>query len=125
MERQAIFECPLDDLEDRDARGFAWRDDDRQREGFVVRRGDVIPKVERVVVDAVFAYHNVCPHAGNVLNWKPHAFLTRSRDLIMCSVHGAIFEIASGRCVGGPCPGRRLQPLRAEIRRGRIVVYPG
>jgi nitrite reductase/ring-hydroxylating ferredoxin subunit len=114
MERQAIFECPLDDLEDRDARGFAWRDDDRQREGFVVRRGD-----------AVFAYHNVCPHAGNVLNWKPHAFLTRSRDLIMCSVHGAIFEIASGRCVGGPCPGRRLQPLRAEIRRGRIVVYPG
>jgi len=113
MERPAIFECPLDDLEIRDARGFVWQADDRERRGFVVRSKD-----------AVFAYHNVCPHAGNPLNWKPHAFLTRSRDLIMCSVHGATFEIESGICVGGPCPGRTLRPLRAELREGRVIVYP-
>lgn len=114
MPQDPIFECPLDDLETRDARGFGWQDGDRLREGFVVR-----------VEDTVFAYHNVCPHAGNPLNWKPHAFLTRSRDLIMCSVHGAIFEIQSGTCVGGPCPGRTLKALRTEIRHGRIVVHPG
>jgi len=111
---QAIFECLLEDLDARDARGFTWQDGDRSRQGFVVRSGE-----------AVFAYHNVCPHAGNPLNWKPHAFLTRGRDLIMCSVHGAIFEIESGSCVGGPCPGRTLTALRAEIRQGRVVVYPG
>lgn len=42
----------------------------------------------------------------------------------MCSVHGAIFEIGTGLCVGGPCPGRSLTTLRVEIREGRVVVYP-
>lgn len=113
MARQSIFECPLEDLQTTDARGFAWQDGDRLRQGFVVRAGD-----------AAFGYHNVCPHAGNPLNWKPDAFLTRSRDLIMCSVHGAIFEIDTGACVGGPCTGRSLRPLRTEIRQGSVFVYP-
>ena len=113
MRSEPIFECPLEDLSSPDARGFEWQDDDRARLGFVVRKGD-----------QAFGYRNVCPHAGNPLHWKPHAFLTRSRDLIMCSVHGATFEIDTGVCVGGPCPGRTLSPLRTEIRQGRVVVYP-
>ena len=74
--------------------------------------------------DGVFAYRNVCPHAGHSLNWKPHAFLTRNRDLIMCSMHGAIFDIGSGVCLEGPCPGRALTRLKVEIVSGDVVVYP-
>jgi len=74
--------------------------------------------------EAVFAYRNVCPHAGNPLHWKPHAFLSKKRDLILCSVHGATFDIETGKCVGGPCPGRALTPLRVAVEAGVIAVYP-
>lgn len=110
---EPIEVCRLDDLPPGASRGFAWEAAGRSREGFVVRDET-----------GVYAYLNVCPHAGHPLNWKPDAFLSRRRDLIMCSVHGAIFEIGSGLCVGGPCPGRSLQSLRVEVRRDRVLVYP-
>lgn len=106
--------CRFDELEPVDARGFRLGPEDQGHTGFVVR-----------CQDALHAYRNVCPHAGNPLHWKPHGFLTRNRDLIMCSVHGAIFDIASGRCVGGPCPGRALTPLRVSLEAGNVVIYPG
>jgi len=105
--------CRLDDLGDRDAWGFGLVDSVGGHDGFVVRMGE-----------AVFAYRNVCPHAGNPLHWKPHAFLSKKRDLILCSVHGATFDIETGKCVGGPCPGRALTPLRVAVEAGVIAVYP-
>ena len=107
-----IVVCDLSELAQVDAREFEYATAAGPRSGFVVRRGA-----------EVFAYRNVCPHAGHPLHWKPHAFLTRARDRIMCSVHGAVFEIDTGLCVGGPCPGRSLTALRAEISDGRVVVY--
>ena len=103
--------CALADLDEVGARGFDYETPEGTRSGFVIRRGV-----------AVFAYRNVCPHAGHPLNWKPDAFLTRDRTRIMCSVHGAIFEPETGLCIGGPCPGRSLTALRAEIQAGKIVV---
>jgi nitrite reductase/ring-hydroxylating ferredoxin subunit len=70
----------------------------------------------------VYAYVNVCPHAGRALNWKPGAFLTRQGNLIMCSAHGAIFEIETGICVAGPCPGARLRALAARVSGGLVDV---
>jgi len=103
--------CALNDLDEVDARGFDYETPEGPRSGFVIRRGD-----------AVYAYRNVCPHAGHPLNWKPDAFLTRDRTRIMCSVHGAIFEPETGLCIGGPCPGRSLTPLRAEVHADRLIV---
>jgi nitrite reductase/ring-hydroxylating ferredoxin subunit len=87
--------------------------EDPQHTGFIVRHRN-----------AVYAYRNVCPHAGNPLHWKHHAFLTKDRSLIMCSVHGAVFDIESGRCVGGPCRGHALTPLRAAVEAGDVIIYP-
>ena len=101
----------LADIDDGAARGFEIPGG--LYDGFLVRRGD-----------RVYAYLNTCPHQGNRLDWKPDAFLTRNRELIMCSVHGAVFEIDSGMCVGGPCVGRTLRPLEARVVDGRVLVEP-
>lgn len=80
-------------------------------DGFLVREGE-----------RVSAYLNTCPHQGHPLNWKPDAFLTRSGELIMCSVHGAIFEKGSGVCVGGPCVGKILRNLEVMVDSGLVTV---
>jgi nitrite reductase/ring-hydroxylating ferredoxin subunit len=104
--------CRLEELADRDALGFPLDGTGEAHTAFVVRKGTTL-----------VAYRNVCPHAGNPLHWKPHAFLSKQRDLILCSVHGAIFDIETGRCIGGPCPGRSLAPLRVTVESGQVVVY--
>ncbi len=62
----------------------------------------------------VFAYRNVCPHAGQRLDWAPGRFLIEDSHLI-CASHGAMFAIASGLCVDGPCRGESLEGLPVEI----------
>ncbi len=101
----------FDEIEDPGARGFVAGPDDAPLFGFVVRRGDEL-----------YGYVNVCPHMGRPLNWKPDAFLTRDRTLIICSAHGATFEIATGLCIAGPCPGASLRPLATRIVDGDIQV---
>jgi nitrite reductase/ring-hydroxylating ferredoxin subunit len=102
--------CELHEIEDPGAKGFViaaeW-----PVHGFLVRRGN-----------DVRAYINACPHEGRPLHWKPDAFLTRDRRLILCSVHGAIFEIETGLCVGGPCPGAHLRTLHVRVAGGLIDV---
>jgi len=105
--------CDLEELPDGHARGFSLGTVAGIHDAFVVRAGV-----------AIHCYRNVCPHAGNPLHWKPHAFLSKKRDLIMCSVHGATFDIRTGKCVNGPCSGHALTPLRAVVEAGKIVVYP-
>ncbi|MEO1246672.1 MAG: Rieske (2Fe-2S) protein [Pseudomonadota bacterium] len=101
----------LDELDDPGSRAFRIGDGDWPFKGFVVRQGD------RVV-----AYQNVCPHAGHPLNWQPDSFLTKDGGQIMCASHGALFDIASGECIAGPCPGRSLTPVEVAVRDGRIYV---
>lgn len=108
---KTLFECALADLTDGGAKGFDWDGGGYARCGFLVRRGA-----------EVHAYRNECPHAGNRLEWKPDAFLTKDRSLIMCSVHGANFRIDDGFCVAGPCMGRALTALEVRVIEGRVEV---
>jgi nitrite reductase/ring-hydroxylating ferredoxin subunit len=56
----------------------------------------------------VRAWLNSCPHAGVRLDWRPDDFLDHTGTWLLCSMHGALFELAGGRCVAGPCRGSRL-----------------
>lgn len=103
--------CRLEDIPDPGARGFSLPGAAFPDEWFLVRRGPMVR-----------AYRNVCPHAGRFLNWKPDAFLTRDRSLIMCSGHGALFDLEDGRCVAGACMGRALDSLPAAVEEGMVVV---
>ncbi|MEO8718072.1 MAG: Rieske 2Fe-2S domain-containing protein [Burkholderiales bacterium] len=68
----------------------------------------------------VHAYLNRCAHVAMELDWREGQFFDFSgRDLI-CSTHGASYDAASGRCLGGPCNGTALVRLRVVERDGRI-----
>lgn len=68
-----------------------------------------------------YAYINSCPHTGVSLNWQKDLFLSADELYIQCSLHGALFEPAGGRCIHGPCQGKHLQSLEIAVVNG--VIY--
>ena len=42
--------------------------------------------------------------------------------LILCSMHGALFEMESGLCVSGPCEGLGLRALPVRVERGYVML---
>lgn len=72
--------------------------------------------------DGVFAYRNRCPHLGVELEWVEHQFLDADGAYIQCATHGALFTLADGECVFGPCQGQHLQALRCCVSAGTVLV---
>jgi nitrite reductase/ring-hydroxylating ferredoxin subunit len=73
----------------------------------------------------VVAYLNRCAHVPAEMDWQPGEFLDADRRFIVCSIHGAMYEPADGRCVGGPCQRGRLMPVDVAERDGQVFWYPG
>lgn len=69
-----------------------------------------------------YAYRNNCPHAGAPLNWGIDEFLTYDKEYLLCSLHGAVFDIETGLCIAGPCKGDRLEAVPFEISDGKVVI---
>jgi len=91
---------------------FAWTDArGATHAAFVVRQGG-----------AVHAFVNCCPHRFAELDWLPGRFFDDAGLYLVCSMHGALFDVASGACVAGPCAGDTLQRLACEERDGRVRV---
>jgi len=65
--------------------------------------------------DGVNAFLNVCPHHGRPLHWAPDEFLLGPQNTVICSHHGARFDLDTGQCVSGPCRGARLRAVRIRI----------
>jgi nitrite reductase/ring-hydroxylating ferredoxin subunit len=103
--------CSLADLGDPGAKGITLEAPEGRRELFVVRR-----------LGHVFAYENACPHIGTPLDFLPDRFLTRDGRHLLCSTHGALFEIATGFCIHGPCKGQSLRALPVAVRDGQVVL---
>jgi nitrite reductase/ring-hydroxylating ferredoxin subunit len=72
----------------------------------------------------VVAYMNRCAHVPTEMEWRPGEFLDDERRYILCSMHGAIYEPTTGRCVGGPCTGARLMPVPVAERDGQVYWTP-
>lgn len=70
------------------------------------------------------AYLNRCPHRGLPLNWLPDRFLDAAGRHLQCANHAALFTIADGHCVAGPCAGGRLTPVPV-VRRGEELWLDG
>lgn len=96
--------CRLDELPPGGCREFRLGEGDWPLRGFVVD-----------VPDGARAYLNRCAHLSFALNYLPDEFLTYDRRFILCSMHGAQFEKATGLCIAGPCLGRSLVRLPVRV----------
>lgn len=95
------------------SKGFSLATRDDRLEGLVVQKDG-----------QVFAYVNRCPHTGAPLDWMPDQFLDLDGAYIQCAVHGALFEIDTGRCVHGPCFEQYLQSLPVVVENGAVYLSP-
>jgi len=69
-----------------------------------------------------YAYLNRCAHVGVELDWEPGKFFDSEGLLLICSSHGALYDPATGACLGGPCRGGGLEKLAVEERDGEILL---
>lgn len=68
----------------------------------------------------VYGYLNRCRHVPIELDWNHGEFFDTSKIYLICSTHGALYAPDTGLCVGGPCRGARLEPVRLEESEGQV-----
>lgn len=71
------------------------------------------------------AYENRCPHQRTTLETFPDRFLDESREIVICTMHGARFRSSDGECIFGPCKGQRLQPVAIRIEGDEVILPDG
>lgn len=99
--------CAVSDLEENVGRSF------RSPAGEVIL----------VLRDAqVYAWQNVCPHLGINLEFNPDEFMDCEQHYLLCSNHGALFQVEDGRCVAGPCSGESLLSVPIRVASGEIFL---
>ena len=103
--------CRLDDILDGHARGFE-----------VLVDKEVISIICVRQAQQIFAYKNICPHTGINLEWLADQFLDDSGQYLVCSTHGALFQIEDGHCVAGPCAGDALQGVTVKLEQGDVFI---
>ncbi|BEP95419.1 Rieske (2Fe-2S) protein [Acidovorax sp. A79] len=102
--------CHVEELPEGSARGFGIVSPGRDRMFLVKHQG------------VLHGYLNDCPHwPGSPMAWRRDAYLNPDATRIVCSGHGAEFDITSGRCTLGPCLDQFLAPVDLEIDHEGIV----
>ena len=103
--------CELNDIEDGGSAGFTAKINDCAQMVIAVRKGAQI-----------FVYINSCPHIGTPLDFHAGKFLSRDKKHILCSTHGALFEIENGHCIFGPCRNSYLEMVPIAISNGDVLI---
>ena len=103
--------CQLNDIEDGDSAGFQIQTPDGKRSIIAIRKAGTI-----------HAYVNSCPHIGAPLDFQPGQFLNRDKTHIMCSTHGALFQINNGLCISGPCTDKHLELLVTKTTGAEVYI---
>jgi nitrite reductase/ring-hydroxylating ferredoxin subunit len=86
--------------------------------------GQQVPAFVVRYAGRVHGYLNRCTHVAMELDWQEGVFFDSFGLDLICSTHGARYDGASGRCVGGPCNRTPLVKLRIEERDG-MVYFTG
>jgi nitrite reductase/ring-hydroxylating ferredoxin subunit len=73
----------------------------------------------------VRGYLNRCGHIPVELDWQHGQFFDGGGLYLICATHGALYDPATGRCVGGRCNGRGLVPLQVTEHGGSVYVLEG
>lgn len=70
----------------------------------------------------VHAYLNRCAHLPVELDWQPGQFFDHSGLYLICATHGALYAPDSGRCLGGRCNGKGLDPVTVIEDDGQVFL---
>jgi nitrite reductase/ring-hydroxylating ferredoxin subunit len=74
----------------------------------------------------VRGFENVCPHAGFPLERPDGRVPMQEGRYLICSAHGASFDVQTGVCVAGPGSGREtgrgLRPVPLRVENDRVLV---
>jgi len=70
------------------------------------------------------AYLNRCAHVPTEMDWQEGEFLDSDKRYIICSIHGAVYDPLSGRCVTGMCGRIGLHKIEVQEREGKVYWYP-
>jgi len=107
----AAILCPLDAIPDGGAKGVELGDGADSIGIILLRTGN-----------AVRGFLNRCPHQGTPLETFPDRFLDKAGKLLVCSTHGARFNVQDGACVAGPCEGAALTQVRLGVENGSVTL---
>jgi len=104
--------CSSDRLEN-GGKGFRFQviRHGREESAFLIRFNGVVR-----------GYMNRCGHVPAELDWVPGEFFDGDRKYLICSIHGALYSPESGRCVGGRCNGKGLEPIPVEERNEQVYL---
>jgi nitrite reductase/ring-hydroxylating ferredoxin subunit len=105
------FVCRLDDVPDGAGYEVAFGESREPFRLLLLRRGD-----------AVWGYHNSCPHFSLPLNYEPQRFIALDAEVVMCAHHTAFFRFDDGECVDGPCAGAHLLAVPLQMAGDGIYV---
>lgn len=89
----------------------------------IERAGQRIPCIAIAFDGVAFAYRNHCPHRGTELDWQPGEVFDESGLYLVCATHGAVFDPATGVCVGGPCHGASLSRIQINVENHLVVLH--
>lgn len=68
------------------------------------------------------AYVNMCPHQFLPLDYRGTRLLSQDCDKLMCSAHGAMFDVESGVGIAGEGLGCKLIAVPITQDGGRILI---
>ena len=108
---QEIFIAALDEINDPGSKGLSIEHNGQTLDFFIVKKDSQIS-----------VYKNTCPHTQGPLDWTPDQFLDLDNEYIMCANHGALFEIATGLCIYGPCKKQSLSALPFTVKDKHIYL---
>ena len=103
--------CNLSDIEDGNSAAFTANFDGKPKSVIAVRRDN-----------EVFVYFNSCPHTGAPLDIHAGKFLDKEKKHILCSTHGALFQIEDGYCIFGPCRSSYLEAVPIIIKDDNVLI---
>lgn len=98
-------------FKDNEARIFREKRGDSEISGFVVKKEG-----------KYYAYRNVCRHLPIALDIGDSGVFTHDNKYLQCHLHGAVYEIETGLCIGGPCEGASLGTLPFAEEEDAIFV---
>lgn len=91
---------------------------------FTVREADTGEEAEAILVrldGEVAGWLNHCQHFTHIRLDKGSGARMRG-DEIVCTNHGAMFEVDTGLCTFGPCEGAYLDAIEVAVEDGAVYL---